>query len=298
MTQSKTGTLPDELAACVPAAKMRSGDADGDMVLSRRTLFRWRELRQMGVTALAPKSRASRKVPAWAPYFLKCYRRPQKPSVPEALEDLAEVLPAGIDMPSEPQAYRLLNRMSRVDRERGRRTGNELLAVQPMRRRSTDELAPMDVVTCDGHTFKARVAHPAHGRPFAPEVCAVMDAATRRIIGWSTGLAESAETVADALRHAVQTTGIPLIFYTDPGSGNTAHVNSHPAFGRYARMGITFKTGIPGRTQARGMVERLQQSCWIPNRNTHVSGICSAAGDNRPQTPGHLEPELSTADQQ
>jgi putative transposase len=261
--QSQTDTLPSHLAEYVPVAKMRSGQADGDMVLSRRTLFRWRELRQIGVTALAPKARAKYEIPAWAPYFLKCYRRPQKPSVPEALEDMAQIVPAGMALPSESQCYRFLKKVSRVDRERGRRTGNELLSVMPMRRRSTEDLNPMDVVTCDGHTFKARVAHPAHGRPFAPEVCAVMDAATRRIIGWSCGLAESAETVADALRHAIQQTGIPLIFYTDPGSGNTAHVNSHPAFGRYARMGITFKTGLPGRTQARGMVERLQQSCWI-----------------------------------
>jgi len=27
--------------------------------------------------------------------------------------------------------------------------------------------------------------------------------------------------------------------------------------------GITFKTGLPGRTQARGLIERFQQSCWI-----------------------------------
>jgi putative transposase len=183
--------------------------------------------------------------------------------VADAIEELACGLPEGIMVPSLSQAYRFLSKMSAVDQERGRCTGNDLRSLLPMRRRSTEELMPLDVVTCDGHTFKAKIAHPFHGKPFQPEVCAVLDAATRKAIGWSYGLAESAETVADALRHAVQTSGIPIIFYTDPGSGNMAHINAHPAFGRYARIGIEFKTGLPGRTQARGLIERFQKSCWI-----------------------------------
>jgi putative transposase len=261
--QARTETLPPHIQALIPVANARSGGAAGKQTLSVRTLYRWRELRAIGATALAPREPAKADVPAWVPYFLKCYRRPQKPSVPEAIDDLKLILPPGIDLPSESQCYRFLKKVSNVDRERGRRTGNDLRALLPFRRRDTSDLEPLEVVTCDGHTFKAKVQHPYHGRPFCPEVCAVIDCCTRKAIGWSAGLAESAETVADALRHAIQNTGIPLIFYTDPGSGNTALVNSHPAFGRYARMGIEFKTGQAGRTQARGLIERFQQSCWI-----------------------------------
>lgn len=256
---AQAGSLPAHIQALVSVANARAID---DETLSERTLFRWRSLRKKGVTALAPKDKPP-EVPLWAPYFLKTYRKPGKPSVADVLEDLPEILPPGMDMPSSSQCYRLLTRMSAVDRERGRKTGNDLRAIMPFRRRGTENLLPLDVVTTDGHSFKAKVAHPSHGKPFKPEVCAVVDVATRRALGWSAGLSESASTVADALRHAIQQAGIPAMLYADPGSGNTALVNSHESYGRYARMGISFSTGLPGRTQARGLIERFQKSCWI-----------------------------------
>ncbi|PLX96693.1 MAG: hypothetical protein C0622_14185, partial [Desulfuromonas sp.] len=266
---AKNGTLPEHIQALVPVANARSGGTSGKQTLSRRTLFRWRELRGIGTTALAQAEAPKKPIPAWAPYFLKCWQKPQGVSIPAALEELAMILPKGIDMPSPSQADRFVRKMSAVDRERGRRSPKELKALKPFRRRSTDELQPLDVVLCDGHSFKARVAHPIHQKPFHPEVCAVIDACTRMVTGWSAGLAESAETVADALRHSIsigphkEFGGIPAIFYTDPGSGNIAKVNSDPVFGRYARLGITFKTGIVGNSQARGLVERLQSSLWV-----------------------------------
>ncbi len=269
VARAKTGTLPEYIQALIPIANARSNGGAGKQTLSRRTLFRWRELRETGTTALAPAEPPKQKIPAWAPYFLKCWQKPQSVSIPDALEELKLIIPANVQMPSYSQANRFLKKLSSVDRERGRRSPKELKALQPYRRRSTDDLQPLDVVLCDGHSFKARVAHPVHGKPFHPEVCACIDATTRLVTGWSAGLAESAETVADALRHSMMVNpgkergGIPAIFYTDPGSGNTAKVNSDPLFGRYARFGITFKTGITGNSQARGLVERLQSTLWV-----------------------------------
>jgi len=269
IAQAKNELLPPHIQALIPVANARFGCDNGQRTLSRRTLFRWRELRAIGTTALAPVEKQKAEIPAWAPFFLGCYQKPQKPSVPMALEELALLLPEQIAMPSAAQARRLLGKMSKVDRERGRRSDKELRAILPCRRRDTSDLVPLEVTLCDGHSFKAQIAHPVHGRPFHPEVCAVIDAATRCVIGWSAGLAESAQTVADALRHAIQISpgnergGIPAIFYTDPGSGNKAKVNADPAFGRYARLGITFKTGIVGNSQARGLVERMQSTLWV-----------------------------------
>ena len=269
VARAKAGTLPEHIQQIVPLANARSKNGSGKQTRSRRTLYRWRDLRELGTTALAPAEPAKQPIPAWAPYFLKCYQKPQGVYIPEALEELKNILPENIPMPSYSQANRFLKKMSAVDRERGRRSPKELKALQPFRRRSSDDLQPLDVVQCDGHSFKARVAHPATGNAFHPEVCAVIDVCTRVVTGWSMGLAESAETVADALRHSMmvgpgnERGGIPAIFYTDPGSGNKAAVNSDPVFGRYARFGITFKTGIPGNSQARGLVERLQKTLWI-----------------------------------
>lgn len=264
--QAKAGALPPHIQALIPIANARCGNRAGEPAhsrLSRRTLYRWRELRAIGVTALAPVETARKEiVPAWVPFFLKMYRRPQKPSVPDALADLADALPPGSPCPSLSQCYRFLTKMSTVDVERGRRTGSELAAIRPHRRRDTRDLDPLMLTMCDGHSFKAKIAHPVHGKPFHPEVCAVLDAATRKAIGWSAGLAESAETVADALRHAIQTTGIPAMFYTDMGSGNMAEVNSHPQLGRYARLGVSFETGRPNHPQSKGLMERFQAT-WI-----------------------------------
>ena len=269
VARAKTETLPEHIQALIPVANARSNGGNGKQTLSRRTLFRWRDLRAVGTTALAPAEPAKQKIPAWAPYFLKCYQKPQKVSIQDALDELKLVIPAGMKMPSYSQANRFLKKMSVVDRERGRRSPKELKALQPYRQRSTDELQPLDIVQCDGHSFKARIAHPVHGKPFHPEVCACIDACTKLVTGWSAGLSETSETVADALRHSImvgpskERGGIPLTFYTDPGSGNKAKVNSDPIFGRYARLSIDFRTGIPGNSQARGLVERLQQSLWI-----------------------------------
>jgi putative transposase len=63
--------------------------------------------------------------------------------------------------------------------------------IKPFVRRDISQLQPNDVWTADGHTFDAEVQHPMHGRPFRPEITAIIDVATRRIIGWSVGLAES-----------------------------------------------------------------------------------------------------------
>ncbi len=255
--------LPPHIQALVPVANARSGKGGGKRTLSRRTLFRWRELRGIGTTALAPSEPPKQDLPPWADYLLQCYRVPQKISVNQAREEMAKILPKDIPMPSESQCRRLLKKLSVLEREKGRRTGNNLRALKPYRMRDTSDLEPLEVCLCDGHSYKAYIAHPVHGRPFHPEVCAVLDAATRKALGWSAGLAESAETVADALRHAIANHGIPKTFYTDPGAGNKAAVNAHPSFGRYYRLGMNFMTGQVGNAQARGLIERFQASCWI-----------------------------------
>ncbi|WP_081333577.1 hypothetical protein [Burkholderia territorii] len=53
----------------------------------------------------------------------------------------------------------------------------------------------------DTRTFDAEIQQPMHGRPFRPEMTAIVDIATRRAVDFSIGLAESAIAVIDALRH-------------------------------------------------------------------------------------------------
>lgn len=270
--QAADGSLPAEAHAMVPLANKRSGKDTRKRTLSETSMMRWWSTwikKGKQSQSLAPKAIERDDLPPWAPFFLKVYQVPQKISVTHAIEDLAGVLPPGVQMPSEHQARRFIKKYSRLEIQKGRMTGKELKSLKGFIRRDTSGFLPLDICLCDGHSFKADVAHPVHGRPFKPEVCAVIDAVTRVCIGWSAGLAESSMTVADAYRHAVTLNeekrygGIPAILYADKGAGNEARVNSDPFSGMYARLGSTYRTGIPGNSQARGRVEKMQDSLWI-----------------------------------
>src|SRR5690606_28996914 len=118
------------------------------------------------------------------------------------------------------------------------------------------------IYMADGHRCDLEVANPETGRPFRPEIVSVIDVRTRRCVGWSTGIAESAWLVADALRDAAGKC-IPGIFYTDRGCG---FINRHlgaEAEGVLARLGTSIETALPYGRQARGVVERFHRSCWV-----------------------------------
>ena len=133
----------------------------------------------------------------------------------------------------------------------------------PFQWRDTSGMKPNDCGLIDGHTFKAKVRHPDHGAPFAPELTAILDAKTRMVTGWSVNLSENVRAVGDALRHAVGQWGVPAILYGDNGAGETAKQMDCPIDGFCARLGIDHRTGIPGKPQGHGGIERLWQTVAI-----------------------------------
>lgn len=143
---------------------------------------------------------------------------------------------------------------------KSRHTGAQRDTKLPFKRRDTSMLAFADVFVIDGHTFKAKVRHPDHGTPFAPELTVVLDAATRLIVGWSVNLSENVIAVGDALRHAVGQYGIPAILYGDNGAGETAKAMDCPIDGICARLGIDHRLGLPGKPQGHGIIERSWQT--------------------------------------
>jgi putative transposase len=255
------GMIDAAISAMAETANNRKGN---ERSLTKGTIYRWiHDRKQLGNLGLAPADKEIMTVPPWAREFMALHRLPSKPTVPMVLEKMGDLAP------SYGQACRFIKKFSRVDAQRGRMSGSELRSIRGYTRRGKENLVPLDVVVADGHSFKAKVAHPVHGRPFHPEMEGVIDVATRVCIGWSIGLAESSHVVADALRHAVTVSekkmfgGVPAIFYADQGSGNTAKAVSHIEMGVLARIGSQFKTGIAGNPQGRGVIEKLQESMWI-----------------------------------
>lgn len=133
----------------------------------------------------------------------------------------------------------------------------------PFRWRDTANMAPGDVWLIDGHTFKAKVRHPDHGAPFAPEFTVCIDGRSRMLTGWSVDLSENVRAVGAALRHGIGQWGVPAILYGDNGAGETAKQMDCPIDGFCARLGIEHRTGIPGKPQGHGIVERVHQTLGI-----------------------------------
>lgn len=211
---------------------------------------------------LAPRvKRKDMTIPAWAPLFLSYWQRPEKPSVDHAYRRFAAEWQG--EMPSIHQVRRFIEKIGNVSREVGRRGANDLKNIKAFKRRTFDHLLPTDVYSADGHTFDAEVQHPDHGRPFKPEITSIVDIATRRLVGWSIGLAESSLAVLDAIRVAATVCGSPAIFYVDNGSGYKNAMMNDAATGLMARMGTTLEHSLPYNSQARGVIERLHKTVWV-----------------------------------
>lgn len=271
---AERGELPPHIQTLIPVANARAGAPGKQRTISKRTIFRWKAALSKGenaVTAVAPRPIERVRIPAWAPTLLALYRMPQKPRLAEAVALLPQHLPTEIPVPNYHAVRRFLQKCNIVDIQRGRMGPRELRKIRMYISRDFSMLLPTDIYMADGHTFDAAVAHPTTGKPFRPEHTEVIDVVTRRIVGWSVGLAESTWTVLDALRHGVETAGIPAIFYVDNGSGYKNALMNDLSTGFMARLGIGMRHSIPYNSQARGVIERVHQTVWVKLARTYAT---------------------------
>jgi putative transposase len=203
--------------------------------------------------------------PAHVAAFLRFYCLPSRPPVSEAHRAMVPFLQErGLSAPSYSVAARIERALPVTVKYRGRVTGSEWRSLRPYVERDVSMFHSNDIWVGDGHSFKAKVAHPIHGQPFTPEITFILDWVSRKIVGWSIALSESTVAVSDAFRHAqLQTRARPLVYYSDNGSGQTGKMIDHPIAGTLARQGIGHETGLPGNPQARGIIERLWQVTLI-----------------------------------
>lgn len=275
--QSQSNTLPEKLQKAAAMANARKGLRTG---VSTRTLNGWVVDYERAATPserlvlLAPGHNKGKPVEniKWMPLFMAHYRTTNGLSIAEAYENFEhEWQMQYADQPAMlaaiPSVYavrRALDKLPTVVKQRGRVTGSAMRALNTYVKRDWSQMPVNGVWIGDGHSMKMKVAHPDHGRPFTPEITLVIDGRTRYVVGWSLSLAENVIAVADALRHGMQNHGIPLIYYSDNGAGQTAKVLDADITGIFSRLGVAHPTGIPGNPQARGIIERLNRE--IPAR--------------------------------
>ncbi len=246
--QARDGSLRSDLAALISQANARAGKGGG-RTLCRATVYNWfKERDAAGAVALAPREAASARpiVPEWVRPFWSPMGAPPK-AVDRPLPGAAAGRAAApmSPSPSYDQVKRFLRQMSVIDRNRGRIGPRQLKTMRAYVTRDFGDLWPTAIYVADGHTFDAEVAHPIHGQPFRPEVTVVIDVATRVIVGWSIGIVENTWGVADALRHACETWGVPALWYVDRGKGfNNAYFDG-PHTGFLARLGVHKENSLP-----------------------------------------------------
>ncbi len=259
----RDGTIEEGLRQKAIAANDKVGKS-ANRGMSYSTIYNWlRQYEQGGEAALAPKHPGpDMRVPEWAAAFLFIYQTPQKPSIADAYRQFIKVWPG--TPPLEGAVRRFVNKIAMPDRERGRRTDNALLRILPHKRRDASGFWPGDIYTADGTTLDAEVQNPLTGKPFKPEVTMVLDVVTRRCVGISVGLAESALAVLDALRVACLFGGVPAKLYTDNGPGYRNQLMGEHGTCMMDRLGITMTNSIPGRPRGKGLMERGVQTICVP----------------------------------
>ena len=272
---AKCGEISEDLMALVSKANSKNGNNCG-RVLSPRTLNQWVidyhkcKTAEERLRALAPSQRQADKVEGiwWMSWFMGIYRQTNGISVVDAYrifetewltrhenDDMLREM-----LPSLDRVRRALAKLPLHIREFGRLTGSKYKGLLPYVERDWSLFKANDIWIGDGHSLKMKVAHPIHGRPFTPELTMIIDGASRKIVGWSLALSESAFAVLDALRHAISQHGLPCIYYSDNGGGEKNILLDAEVTGILPRFSIYHATGIAGNPQGRGIIERLNKT--------------------------------------
>lgn len=276
--QSRKGILPLTLQQAADNANARKGTTRRGV--SVRSLQEWVTLYQSTnngderLALLAPghhKETHPEQV-SWLPMFLSHHRNVNGPSLMAAYRTFTEEWqehyadqPTMLDvMPSYYAVRRVMDKLPKRERARGRVTGSAARALETYQKRDWSQMPVNGCWISDGKSMNLKVAHPIHGRPFTPELTLVLDGRTRFLVGWSLDLSENVIAVASAYRYGMKLHGKPLFTYSDNGGGEKNKTLDADITGIFPRLGIKHMTGIPGNPQARGIIERL--NAVIPRR--------------------------------
>lgn len=282
------GTDYNQVCTTALAKKSRTGSKVGVGV---RKLHDWCMLAEQCETAeqrlkmFAPQKQGHPETQpiymAWLPDFMAVYRNTNGMNISEAYRVFATSYGykhGQQAVPSLAVVRSALSKMPKFVREKGRVTGSHYRSLLTYVKRdwNTSWFMNNDVWVGDGHSLKMKVQHPEHGRPFTPELTIIMDAPSRYVVGWSLSYSESTFAVADALRHGMIHHGIPAIYYSDNGSGQTNNTLDADLTGILPRLGVHHETGIAGNPQGRGIIERFMKVVprWIAQQfeTSYVTG--------------------------
>lgn len=268
---SKDGSLPERVANACRVANARKGKRSG---LSRSSLQEWYSIYLLTVTdtekrlvMLAPghhKETPPEDI-SWLLPFLAHWRDPNGPTMAYCYRKFAkewdEVYHDQPAMQAVKPSYdvvrRVMNKLPKRERMRGRVSGAVARSLETYSRRDWSQMPVNGCWICDGKSLNMKVRHPVSRSPFTPELTLIIDGRSRFVVGFSLSYSENQRGVSEAYRYAIAKYGKPLFVYTDNGPGQKNKRFDADITGIFPRAGITHMTGIPGNPQARGIIERL-----------------------------------------
>lgn len=276
VAMAKYGTLPSHLMETIALANAKQRQSSP---LSERSLMGWvvdyhkcsnpiERLKRLAPIGLGRKKNDIFSLP-WLHDLLAVWGDPNRPTLKDCIRSCRNW--SAHQLPSDSAIFRTWQKLPVIIRERGRVTGAAYKQFLPYVERDWSVLPVNGAWVGDGHGFKAKVKHPLSGRPFKPEITAIIDGRTRYIVGWSVHMSESCLAVADALRHGIERCGLPHIYYSDNGGGEKNKRLDADLTGILPRLGITHTTGIPGNAQGRGLIERFWRTKLIPLARSYDS---------------------------
>lgn len=246
-----------------------ANDRKDSPVVKRATIYDWFKTRdERGVVALAPAAtKAQKPIPAAFFEFLPFYAKPTKPSLADAHREYLKAAEArdGVQLmvlSLSQVEYIMRTRLNVVEKMVGREGFLTLRSRLPYVTRTFDDMLPTTVYSADGKTFDAEIADPVTKRPIRPEITTVIDVPTRKIVGISLARSENQRSVAEALRNSCSAHGICAIFYVDRGPGYRNEAMDADVAGLMGRLGITKMHAKAYGSQAKGVIERPNNTVW------------------------------------
>lgn len=245
--------------------EMANDRSKGGGFISTRTIQRWFAAREAnGVAGLAPAiSKEQAPVPPGFVDFLKFYAIGSKPHATEALAAYMETKPA-FPLTIDQVRHTLKKKLNDIEKNVGREGLLTLRSRMAYIQRTTEGLWPTTIYTADGKTFDAEIADPVSGNAIRPEITSVLDVATRKCVGIAISRKENVIAVVEALRRSCTSNGICAIFYTDRGPGYKNKTVDGDVGGLMGRLSITKMHALPYNSQAKGIIERFNGTCWNP----------------------------------
>lgn len=210
-------------------------------------------------------------------FILSMYLRDMKPKGSHVLRELnkaAEI--KGWELPSQATLYRVIEEISKSEIVMAHKGKQKWKAeIKPKSTRNYNNLMVMQEIVGDGHTFDMFVEY--EGRATRPQLSAWVDLRSRKFAGWCITPQANAESIGLAMKHAIETHGLPGTIYTDNGKDYLSTYIEAVCID----LDIAIRNCIPKTPQSK-LIERVFREVHDKFSRYQV-GYCGNKPENRPE---------------